>query len=549
MLSRVTINRFPLRNTAVCLKADESASHSPEQRQDHQQGPKRNPKRNLKRIFSVRKIVLGGIAITFGAFCLQVYNGVQAAQAAQAAQSTSQLQHELVTLESACQELADRSASAADSLSWTHQCHLPANNPPHHVTSMAVFHGPSSWTSWSLFAGHGGPETAHTLSRSFPTFIAERLITTELSSRPYTHNNQEVAGLMKKAFVDFDSIELERAKAAIEARSATRNHVIADLAYAATGSSAIYAMYNSGTRALRVARLGDGQAVLGCWNAQSGSYETQRMSPDQTAFDKDAIARFKKEHSNEDVLNPETGRLPGDTATRAFGYARWKWPESLTRLASETFWGSAFSPNGAITSPPYVTAEPEVFEQQLPPHEKDPKNPNFLIIATKEFWDHVKSEDAVKLVDLWLQQNYSSEELARARQIHEKLDSIRNPFKWVKTVWDDIRNEDLIFKSFRRRAGKRNPDETAAVPLSRHSVETDVHPTPNGPRWTVSPEHFIVDPADGNCSTHLVRNALGGNRHDLFTGIMSMRPPHSAKFRDDLSVLVIFFGDYEDGTA
>lgn len=166
MLSRVTINRLPLRNTAVCLRGttlrptrgyacrpkdsreDEPLPtyfQGPEQRQDHQQGLKRNPKRNLKRIFSVRKIVLGGIAITFGAFCFQVHNGVQAAQAAQAAQSMSQLQHELVTLESACQELADRSASAADSLSWTHQCHLPANNPPHHVTSMAVFHGPSSW--------------------------------------------------------------------------------------------------------------------------------------------------------------------------------------------------------------------------------------------------------------------------------------------------------------------------------------------------------------------------------------------------------------------
>lgn len=60
----------------------------------------------------------------------------------------------------------------------------------------------------------------------------------------------------------------------------------------------------------------------------------------------------------------------------------------------------------------------------------------------------------------------------------------------------------------------------------------------------MTPEHFILDPADETCSAHLIRNAFGGIRRDLFTGVMSARAPHSRVMRDDITVVVFFFGSY-----
>ncbi|KAI7698566.1 hypothetical protein KC353_g16909, partial [Hortaea werneckii] len=59
-------------------------------------------------------------------------------------------------------------------------------------------------------------------------------------------------------------------------------------------------------------------------------------------------------------------------------------------------------------------------------------------------------------------------------------------------------------------------------------------------RWRVSPKHFVNE--DENCGIHLVKNALGGKRRDLFCGVMSLQPPLSRKVRDDITVHVIFFG-------
>jgi len=59
-------------------------------------------------------------------------------------------------------------------------------------------------------------------------------------------------------------------------------------------------------------------------------------------------------------------------------------------------------------------------------------------------------------------------------------------------------------------------------------------------KWRVSPKHFVVE--DDNCGIHLIKNALGGNRRELFNGIMTVTPPLSRNVRDDITVQVIFFG-------
>ena len=49
-------------------------------------------------------------------------------------------------------------------------------------------------------------------------------------------------------------------------------------------------------------------------------------------------------------------------------------------------------------------------------------------------------------------------------------------------------------------------------------------------QWHVSPKHFTVE--DEHCGIHMIRNALGGRRKDLLTGVMTVQPPYSRKVRD-----------------
>lgn len=59
-------------------------------------------------------------------------------------------------------------------------------------------------------------------------------------------------------------------------------------------------------------------------------------------------------------------------------------------------------------------------------------------------------------------------------------------------------------------------------------------------KWKSSPKHFVNE--DDHAAVHLVKNALGGKRRDLFTGLMSLHAPFSRNVRDDITVHVIFFG-------
>ncbi|KAL6699637.1 protein serine/threonine phosphatase 2C [Trichoderma pleuroticola] len=48
---------------------------------------------------------------------------------------------------------------------------------------------------------------------------------------------------------------------------------------------------------------------------------------------------------------------------------------------------------------------------------------------------------------------------------------------------------------------------------------------------------------DDNVAVHLVRNALGGNHHELIAGRLAFSPPSSRRVRDDMTVQVVFFNN------
>lgn len=59
-------------------------------------------------------------------------------------------------------------------------------------------------------------------------------------------------------------------------------------------------------------------------------------------------------------------------------------------------------------------------------------------------------------------------------------------------------------------------------------------------------ERFVVE--DKNAATHLVRNALGGKDQDMLSALLTLPAPYSRRYRDDLTVQVIFFGE-DDGSG
>ncbi len=66
-------------------------------------------------------------------------------------------------------------------------------------------------------------------------------------------------------------------------------------------------------------------------------------------------------------------------------------------------------------------------------------------------------------------------------------------------------------------------------------------------QWGVSPDddRFVVQ--DKNAATHLIRNALGGKNQEMVSALLTLPSPYSRRYRDDLTVQVIFFGHGEDG--
>jgi pyruvate dehydrogenase phosphatase len=417
-------------------------------------------------------------------------------------------------------ELAQRllDSKAENSVTMTavgHTCSLPSNLPSEDTVcsgTYTYFNDPTrDWSVWAIFDGHCGPRMSEILKRNLPHIIGGELMEAGCMDRAYVPNDQHVIQTIKKSFTLIDNEFLDRAREHIEKpkEGEPRALLISLAAAAHAGSCALVALYDPKRSVLRVANTGDSRAVLGRWNQAQGKYVAQAMSTDQTGFNQDEVARLQREHPGEDTVDPKTGRVFGLAVTRAFGDARWKWPEEVTRRAHELFCGPAPRPNGVIKTPPYLTAEPEVTEVKL----RDGAHPDFLIMASDGLWDNMSSEDAVTCVQLWLDKNKPTNFLEKPKEMMPpSLFGGKEGTTTLSSVADLNGAEDDTYYDAEEKCLK----------------------------WRVSPKHFINE--DQNCGVHLVKNALGGRRRDLFTGVMSVAHPWSRNIRDDISVTVLFFG-------
>ena len=372
--------------------------------------------------------------------------------------------------------------------------------------------------TWSIFDGHAGPSTSFVLKEILANNVGGMLIEEGCMNRQYTPNDAHVIQTIKEAFVETDNSILMRARERVESGDGDLSHTIGMSAPALSGSCALMAFFDPAQSILRVANTGDSRAVLGHWDNDAGKYVAQPMSIDQTGFNQEEVRKLNREHPGEDSVDPRTGRVHGIAVSRAFGDSRWKWPNELSQMMHEKFFGPSPRPDGMIKTPPYLTAEPEVMEAKV----HTGQHPDFMIMASDGLWDNMTSEDAVTCVHQWLDKYKPTEFLEK------------DPKKSLSEMQNRSFERALNAEKGSARQFKHEPLDPAVDEETYYDKEDKCM------KWRVSPKHFVVE--DEHCAVHLIKNALGGSRRNLFCGVMSIQPPLSRNIRDDITVHVIFFG-------
>ncbi|CAE6393531.1 unnamed protein product [Rhizoctonia solani] len=279
---------------------------------------------------------------------------------------------------------------------------------------------------------------------------------------------------------------------------------------ALSGSCALLAVLDTGRRDLHVAVAGDSRAVAGYWEEDSngqGKWRVEVLTEDQTGRNINEYHRMVAEHPPDEAPYViQRGRvLGGLEPTRAFGDANYKWPKELQeRLVTSLLTpGSAYRKTPAnLKTPPYVTSRPVITRRTLdflpsPNRQSNSKSTlRFLVLATDGLWDELSSAEVVSLVGGYLEGrrgNVSKAELANTVAVSTSTEG----------------------------AGIEGKD--AASKANQGSKDGE---------WA-----FV----DENVGTHLIRNAFGGADREKLSQLLSIPPPYSRRYRDDVTVTVVWW--------
>ena len=279
------------------------------------------------------------------------------------------------------------------------------------------------------------------------------------------------------------------------------------LAPALSGSCALLSFYDSRSKELRVACTGDSRAVLGRRGA-SGKWTATALSVDQTGGTPSEDARLRREHPNEPYVTANGRILGGLEPSRAFGDAVYKWSKEVQDKMKNSYFGR--SPSKYLKTPPYVTAEPVITTTNIEPTKGD-----FVVMATDGLWEMLDNEEVVGLVGQWLETQASAKKTSSA-----------TANSWLSSWFSSQKASQLPIE---RHDSKADGGQRAPVRQQQWGVALDQH------------DRFVVE--DKNAATHLVRNALGGKDKDQISALLTLPSPYSRRYRDDLTVQVIFFGE------
>ncbi|KAF2150516.1 protein serine/threonine phosphatase 2C [Myriangium duriaei CBS 260.36] len=400
---------------------------------------------------------------------------------------------------------------------------LPSNDPIEDDHAEKIVDVPSTddtasgsdWMFWGVFDGHSGWTTSAKLRQSLISFVARELNSTYRSaskSVPSLFPSAEaIDDAIKKGFTKLDhEITHESVQRVLKAQSKPLAAEL--LAPALSGSCALLSFYDSRSKELRVACTGDSRAVLGRRSA-NGKWTATPLSTDFTGGTESEAARLRAEHPNEPYVTAN-GRILGSLEpSRAFGDASYKWSLELQSKLHGTYF--ARRPNPRLKTPPYVTAEPIVTTTQIAPEKGD-----FVVMATDGLWEMLTNEEVIGLVGMWLEKN-------PLNAAHPK------PASGLKAWLPSFLAPSAALPVEASGGASDASGQRAPIRLAQYGID----PEQSG--------RFVVD--DANAATHLVRNALGGANKDMVSALLTLAAPNSRRYRDDLTVEVIFFG--EEGEA
>ena len=387
-------------------------------------------------------------------------------------------------------------------------------------TVAATDHGSASsdWMFWGVFDGHSGWTTSAKLRQALISFVARELNTTytaALANPSITFPPPSaIDEAIKKGFVRLDNeITQDSVQKVIAAKSKPLAAEL--LAPALSGSCALLSFYDSRSKMLRVACTGDSRAVLGRRGA-SGKWTATALSVDQTGGSESEAARLRAEHPNEPYVTANGRILGGLEPSRAFGDAVYKWSRETQEMMKKKYF--ARSPSKYLLTPPYVTAEPIVTTTKVQPEKGD-----FVVMATDGLWEMLTNEEVVGLVGSWLEHQRNG----------DGSTSSSSGSGWMKSLFGSKQDGQLPVEAPAGQAGKDASGQRAPIRQQQWGVTAP------------QSERFVVE--DKNVATHLVRNALGGKDREMVSALLTLPSPYSRRYRDDLTVEVIFFGEGPEG--
>lgn len=338
-----------------------------------------------------------------------------------------------------------------------------------------------------------GWTTSAKLRNVLISYVARELNTTYKAAAAdpsiQTPSPEAIDNAIKQGFVRLDNdIVYESVDKVMKSNS--RRVAAEILAPALSGSCALLAFYDSQSQDLRIAVAGDSRAVLGR-RGPSGKWVATALSEDQTGGTPSEIERLQKEHPGEQYV-VRNGRILGQLEpSRSFGDAFYKWTRETQDKIKSRFFGR--TPHPMLKTPPYVTAEPIITRTKI-----DPKQGDFVVLATDGLWEMLTNEEVVGLVGQWLETQRQGDSGNRS---------------WLQGLWGSSETKQLPVEKATetRTAGQRPPIRQQQYDISGAA------------------QRFVVE--DKNAATHLVRNAMGGKDRDMVSALLTLPSPYSRRYR------------------
>ena len=400
---------------------------------------------------------------------------------------------------------------------------LPSNNPIEDDRSESVITVPTSESEnadfyfWGIYDGHSGYHTSLKLRDELINHVVNELGAIYKSdptneSIRLIPSQDAIDTAIKNGFLGLDYEIVQKSLQNLLEDPHNKEKAINALP-AASGACGLLTFYDSSSHLLKVAVTGDSRALLGSLNDEN-EWTVKSLTVDQTGDNPEEVERIRGEHPDEQGVI-RNGRVLGSLQpTRAFGDFRYKLKEiagkSIESLPEHLKIYFRAPPKNFLT-PPYVTAEPVITTTKINPSKND-----FLVIGSDGLYELLSNEEIVGLVVKWLENHKINDNSPALNSKSWKLFGSNSDSEKKLPKVLDISDEK--YKDFQR-------------PAFRNKNNNQQH-------------EYLLE--DDNVATHLVRNALslGGSKEYVST-LVSIPSPTSRKYRDDLTVTVVFFG--EDG--